>query len=48
MRDFNSQEWDRLKIPKEVKHFGNGKTVHIEVQGVCMECEKKSVIPTKK
>ena len=44
MRDFYSNEFDRLKIPKEVKNFGNGKTVHIEIQGICTECSKKSMV----
>jgi Fur family peroxide stress response transcriptional regulator len=44
MRDFYSNEFDRLKIPKEVKKFGNGKTVHIEIQGICTECSKISMV----
>ena len=47
MRDFSSNEWDRLKIPKEVKNFGNGTHVHIEVQGICTECSRKSVVSSK-
>ena len=42
MRDFYSNEFDRLKIPKEVKHLGSGETVHIEVKGICIECSKKN------
>jgi Fur family transcriptional regulator, peroxide stress response regulator len=48
MRDFYSNEFDLLKIPKEVKNFGNGKTVHIEIQGICTECSKKSMVKPPK
>jgi Fur family transcriptional regulator, peroxide stress response regulator len=48
MRDFYSDEFDRLKIPKEVKNFGNQKTVNIEIKGICTECSKKSMIKPKK
>ena len=41
MRDFHSKEFDRLKIPKEVKSLGNGAAVHIEVEGICIECSRK-------
>jgi Fur family peroxide stress response transcriptional regulator len=44
MCDFYSNEFDRLKIPKEVKKFGNGETVHIEIKGICAECSKKSMV----
>jgi Fur family transcriptional regulator, peroxide stress response regulator len=48
MRDFYSNEFDQLKIPKEVKNFGNGETVHIEIKGICTECLKKSMVKLKK
>jgi Fur family peroxide stress response transcriptional regulator len=48
MCDFYSNEFDRLKIPKVVKNFGNGKTIHIEIQGICTECSKKSMVKPKK
>jgi Fur family transcriptional regulator, peroxide stress response regulator len=48
MRDFYSDEFDRLKVPKEVKNFGNGKTVHIEIKGICAECSKKSMLKPNK
>ena len=48
MRDFYSNEFDQLKIPKEVKNLGSGKTIHIEVKGVCVECSKKSPIKPPK
>jgi Fur family peroxide stress response transcriptional regulator len=48
MRDFYSNEFDRLKIPKEVQNLGNGETLHIEVKGICIECTKKSKVKSKK
>ncbi len=48
MRDFYSTEYDQLKIPEEIKNLGNGETVHIEVQGICIECSKKSGIKSKR
>jgi Fur family transcriptional regulator, peroxide stress response regulator len=47
MRNFYSNEFDRLKIPKEVKNFGNGVTVHIEIKGICTECSKQSMVKSK-
>lgn len=46
--DFYSNEFDRLKIPKEVKKFGKGERVHIEIKGMCTECSKKSMVKPKK
>jgi Fur family transcriptional regulator, peroxide stress response regulator len=48
MRDFYNNELDQLKIPKEVRNWGNGETVHIEIRGVCRACLKKSVVKSKK
>jgi Fur family transcriptional regulator, peroxide stress response regulator len=48
MRDFYSNEFSRLKIPKEVKDWGNGETVRIEIIGICIECSKKSLIKQKR
>jgi Fur family transcriptional regulator, peroxide stress response regulator len=47
MRDFYSKEFDRLKIPKEIKDLGSGETVHIEIKGICVECSKRSRIESK-
>jgi Fur family transcriptional regulator, peroxide stress response regulator len=44
MRDLFSNEFDRVKIPKEVADFGNGEVLHIEVKGFCIECMKKSIV----
>ena len=48
LRDFYSKEFDRLKIPEEIKPLGNGETVHVQVKGVCSKCTKKSVVKSKK
>jgi Fur family transcriptional regulator, peroxide stress response regulator len=48
MRDFYSNEFSRLKIPKEIENLGSGKTVHIEVKGICIECSRKSMVKSKK
>jgi Fur family peroxide stress response transcriptional regulator len=48
MSDFYSNEFDRLKIPKEVKNLGSGETVHIEIKGICTECSKKFLAKPKK
>jgi Fur family transcriptional regulator, peroxide stress response regulator len=48
MRDFYSSEFHQLKIPKEVKNWGNGETVHIEIKGICIACSKKSMVKSKK
>lgn len=48
MRDFRSNEFDQLKIPKEVENFGNGETVYIEIKGICTECLKKSIVNPKR
>jgi Fur family peroxide stress response transcriptional regulator len=48
MRDFYSTEFDRVRIPKEVKNFGNGETVHIEIKGLCTGCSKKFKLNQKK
>ena len=47
MRDFCSSEFDRLKIPKEIKALGNGESVHLEIKGICIECSKKSKVKTQ-
>jgi Fur family transcriptional regulator, peroxide stress response regulator len=47
MCDFYSNAFDRLKIPKEVKNFGSGETVHIEIRGTCTECSRKSPVKRK-
>jgi Fur family transcriptional regulator, peroxide stress response regulator len=48
MRNFYSDEFDRLKILKEIKNLGNGETVQIEVKGICVECSKKPAVKSKK
>ena len=43
-RDFYSDKLDSLKVPRSVKSFGQVKTTHVEVRGVCLACigKKKS------
>ena len=48
MRDFYCNEFDQLKVPKEIKDLGNGETVQIEVKGICVECSKKSGVKSKR
>jgi Fur family transcriptional regulator, peroxide stress response regulator len=48
IRDFHSNAFDLLRIPKEIKNLGSGETVHIEVKGICIECSKKSAVKSKK
>jgi Fur family transcriptional regulator, peroxide stress response regulator len=48
MRDFFSNEFHQIEIPKEVKNWGNGETVHIEIKGICIACSKKSRVKSKK
>lgn len=38
MRDFYSEELDRLELPESVKVLGNVKTAQVEVRGVCVNC----------
>jgi Fur family transcriptional regulator, peroxide stress response regulator len=46
LRDFCSNEYDGLAIPKVVQSMGNGETVQVEVRGICNKCSKK--LSTKK
>jgi Fur family transcriptional regulator, peroxide stress response regulator len=48
MRDFYSNEFHQLKIPKEVGNWGNGETVYIEIRGTCLACSKKIRIKSKR
>jgi Fur family peroxide stress response transcriptional regulator len=48
MHDFYSNEFHQLKIPKEVRNWGNGATVHIEIRGTCIACSKKFMVKSKK
>jgi Fur family peroxide stress response transcriptional regulator len=48
MRDFHSHELDQFKIPSEVRNWGNGKTIHVEIKGICIACSKKSMVKTKR
>jgi Fur family transcriptional regulator, peroxide stress response regulator len=48
IRDFYSDEFSRLKIPKEIKSWGCGEIVHIEVKGICTVCFRKSKAKLRK
>ena len=37
-RDFYSDEFDELRLPKSVDAIGRAERTHVEVRGVCLEC----------
>lgn len=41
-RDFYSDKLYNLRLPDSVNDFGTVQTAHIEVKGICKECESKS------
>jgi Fur family peroxide stress response transcriptional regulator len=51
-RDFESGEFDELRIPESVRALGHAETTQVEVRGVCLRCAKetktKRGIATKK
>lgn len=40
VRDFESSQLDRVRLPAELKQFGNVGHVQVEVRGVCIECKE--------
>ena len=40
-RDFYSEDFDRLKVPANVKDFGKGLTTQVEIRGICNKCSTK-------
>ena len=40
-RDFNSDEFNELRLPETVKTLGQVETTHVEVRGVCLKCVAK-------
>ena len=40
-RDFQSNEFDCLVIPEEVKKIGIVEKAHVEVQGICKQCSRR-------
>ncbi len=38
IRDFYSSEADHLPVPEEVGSWGKVHSVHVELQGVCLDC----------
>ncbi|HPA47229.1 MAG TPA: Fur family transcriptional regulator [bacterium] len=41
IRDFCSEEFDRLKIPDSVKELGHAEKMHVEVRGLCVHCSNQ-------
>ena len=41
IRDFTSDEVDRLRMPAEVQEWGEVEERHLQIRGVCRECLKK-------
>ena len=37
--DYNNKRLDNLKIPDDIKKFGNVESVHIQLRGVCTKCK---------
>jgi len=44
-RDFFSDEFNELKLPKSVKAFGRVETTQIELKGVCLKCNDEAKKP---
>lgn len=42
-RDFESEELHALSLPGAVKALGNVVSTHLEVRGICKNCNRKSV-----
>jgi Fur family peroxide stress response transcriptional regulator len=38
MRDFRSEEFDRLGIPDAVRQYGSAQQVQVEIRGICTRC----------
>lgn len=39
--DFESEELDKVAVPDEIRKIGQVWDAHMEVRGICSECEKK-------
>jgi len=46
-RDFESAELDGLRIPRAVRTFGSVADTHVEVRGICAQCEAKTTGPQR-
>jgi Fur family peroxide stress response transcriptional regulator len=42
VRDFYSDAFDSLTAPEQVVEFGDIRSVHVEVRGVCHDCRNKT------
>jgi Fur family peroxide stress response transcriptional regulator len=41
VRDFQSQELDRLRVPSAVKQLGSVVEAHVQVRGLCEQCQQQ-------
>lgn len=41
MRDFYSEQLNDLQLPDAIGELGIAKTTHVEVRGICRDCEEK-------
>jgi hypothetical protein len=41
VRDFTSDDVDRVRLPDEVRAWGDIKGRHLQVRGVCRPCMRK-------
>jgi Fur family peroxide stress response transcriptional regulator len=47
-RDFYSNAFDGLRLPKAVKTIGSVETTHVEARGVCRDCARKEEARSKR
>ena len=40
-RDFESQELNRLRVPKVARQLGSVVEAHVEVRGLCERCQRQ-------
>jgi Fur family peroxide stress response transcriptional regulator len=38
--DFSSEEFDQLRVPKEVRAQGTVQKTHVEMRGTCLQCAR--------
>ena len=41
IKDFHSEDFDRLSPPGEIDEIGKAEYVHVEVRGLCNKCKRK-------
>jgi Fur family peroxide stress response transcriptional regulator len=47
-RDFENDEFDALRVPKDVSDFGSITATHVEVRGLCAACAGQPEAPGAK